>query len=99
VVIALPVEGTDGWLLAGDLADALDAVTLTATGAIAGAGLVAAGLAALLEMTNLRRTGGVLTFGTLGELARLVRGVDLDTVTLRFDIKIRPNNTAPVQKK
>jgi hypothetical protein len=48
--------------------------------------LAASGLIALLEMTNLRRTGGVLTFGTLGELARLLCGADLGAVTLRFDI-------------
>jgi len=82
VVSALPVVGAGGWPLAGALAGDLATATLTATGA----GLAASGLIALLEMTNLRRTGGVLTFGTLGELARLLCGADLGAVTLRFDI-------------
>jgi hypothetical protein len=53
----------------------------------AGAGLAASGLTALLEMTNLRRTGGVLTFGTFGALPRLLRDDGFDAVTLRFNIK------------
>jgi len=43
-------------------------------------------LTALLEMTNRRRAGGVLTLGAFGELARGVRGADLGAVALRFDI-------------
>jgi hypothetical protein len=45
----------------------------------------------LLEITNRRRAGGVLTLGALGalgELARGLRGADLGAVTLRFDINI-----------
>jgi hypothetical protein len=76
--------GAGGWICAGALADVL-AVALAAAGVTAGLGLVASVFNALLEMTKRRRTGGALIFGALGELAR----VDLDTLTLRFDIKIQ----------
>jgi hypothetical protein len=55
--------------------------------------LAFSGLAALLEITNLRRAGGVLTLGALGELARGLRGADLVAVTLRFDINIETKKT------
>ena len=75
--------GAIAGLAAGALADAL----LEEAGGVTGAGFVVSGLTALLEITNLRRTGGVLTFGALGELPRLVRGADLGAVALRFNIK------------
>jgi hypothetical protein len=81
-VIVLTGAGADDW----PLVVALGAATFGATGAAAGDGLAASGFMALLEMTNLRRTGGVLTLGAFGELARLLPGADLGTVTLRFDI-------------
>lgn len=74
--------GAGDGLVAGVFAGA----ALTATGAAAGAGVADSGFMALLEMTNLRRTGGVLTFGAFGEPARWLRGADLGAVTLRFDI-------------
>jgi hypothetical protein len=81
-VIALPVKGAGDRLLTGALA----ADALGATAAAAEADLAFSGLAALLEMTNRRRAGGVLTLGAFGELARGVRSADLGAVALRFDI-------------
>jgi hypothetical protein len=43
------------------------------------------GLAALLEITNLRRTGAVLTLGTFG-LLLLLRGALFGAEALRFNI-------------
>jgi hypothetical protein len=61
-------------------------IGLVGTGVAGGVGLAASGLAALLEITNLRRAGGVVTLGALGVLVRLLRGADLGAVTLRFNI-------------
>jgi len=80
-VITLTGAGGGVWPFVGVLATTFAAATLTVAGA------AASGLMALLEMTNLRRTGGVLTFGAFGELARWLCGADLGTVALRFDIK------------
>jgi len=69
------------------LAGVLFEVLFAGTGAVvAGTGLAASGFTALLEMTNLRRTGGVLTLGAWTELVRWLRGADLGAVALRFDI-------------
>jgi hypothetical protein len=70
--------------LAGDFAGAL-ADTLTATGATGGAALAASGLMALLEITNLRRTGAVFILGTFG-LLLLLRGALFGAEALRFNI-------------
>ena len=57
-----------------------------------GVGLDFSDLAALLEITNLRRVGGVFIFGALGVLARLLRGADLGAVALRFNIYSQTEN-------
>jgi hypothetical protein len=44
------------------------------------------GFIALLEITNRRRTGGVLAWETFGRLLRLLLGALLATVALRFNI-------------
>jgi hypothetical protein len=62
-------------------------------GAVGATGTVfaASGFAALLEMTNLRRTGGAFNFGA-GELPlRLMRGALFDAVALRFNINNQTN--------
>jgi hypothetical protein len=85
--------------MAGDFTAAVLPAVLGETDA----GLAASGLTALLEMTNLRRTGGVLTFASFGLLTRWLRDA-LGTVILRFDINNQTNkpcagsetmNTAP----
>jgi hypothetical protein len=50
-------------------------------------------------MTNLRRTGGALAFGALGELACLLRCADLGAVTLRFDINNQTKKTCAGSEK
>jgi hypothetical protein len=46
---------------------------------------------ALLEMTNLRRTGGAFNFGAGGLPLRLVRGAVFAAVALRFNINNQTN--------
>ncbi|MEI7809215.1 MAG: hypothetical protein WCJ07_12100 [Verrucomicrobiota bacterium] len=70
---------------------------LAGAGAAVGAAFVDCGLAALLEMTNLRRTGGVLVFATFGLLC-LLPGLLLGAVALLFDINNQTKST-PVQEK
>ena len=70
---------------------------LAGAGTAAGAAFAGCGLAALLEMTNLRRTGGVLVFATFG-LLRLLTGLLLGAVALLFDINNQTKST-PVQEK
>jgi hypothetical protein len=62
-----------------------------AEGWAAAAGLAVSDLSALLEITNLRRTGGAFNFGVFGLLLRLLLGALLDAVTLRFNINNQTN--------
>jgi hypothetical protein len=69
--------GTGAALLTGNFA-----ATALALGAVWGAAsLAASGFAALLEMTNRRRAGGVLAVTALGAVAWALCGADWGAVT------------------
>jgi hypothetical protein len=57
-----------------------------AAGVLVADGAVGTAFAALLEITNRRRTGGVFNFGVFGLLLRLLPGALFGAVTLRFNI-------------
>jgi hypothetical protein len=73
--------GAGVWPLAGGFV----AGVLAATGAT-GTAFADSGFNALLDITNLRRTGGVFNFGAFGLLLSLVRGALFAAVALRFNI-------------
>ena len=86
-----PDDGAGGgdWPGPVNFAAAVLPPDLAGAGAAAVAAFADCGLAALLEMTNLRRIGAGFTLGAFRVWARLLCGADLGTVTLRFDIKIQ----------
>jgi hypothetical protein len=67
------------------------AAEVLAVGGAEGADLAVSGLIALLEITNLRRTGGVFNFGAFGLLLRWLLGALFAAVTLRFNINNQTN--------
>jgi hypothetical protein len=75
----------------------LDAEDFVGGGAT-GSGLGPSSFTALLEITNLRRTGGPFNLGVFGLLLRLVCGMFFAAVALRFNIIIRQMNRLLVQK-
>lgn len=90
VVLVEEDDGVTAWPFVGtlgaDFADCLVGGAVGATG-VGALGFCASGLRALLEMTNRRRTGGVLAGAGL-PLRWLLDDALFGVVTLRFNINI-----------